>query len=99
MSNYKTLQTKSHFFEDIPPTNGFFERYFTQLRDMHKTGLDVITIWYQFCEVNNITQKKPWQISNNELKNLSGLSDHKIFLSLAKAIGSFWKAGYTGDGF
>jgi len=99
MSNYKTVQTKSPFFEDITPAYGFFERYFTQLRDMHKTGLDFITIWFQFCKVNNIVLKKPWQISSDELKNLDRLTDHEIFLLIGEGIGSFWKADYKGDGF
>ena len=99
MSNYKTVQTKNLLFEDFYPTCGFFERYCNQLRDIYKTGLDFMTMWYQFCEVNNIVPKKPWQISSNELNNLDRLTDHEIFLLIAEAIGSFWKAGYKGDGF
>ena len=58
-----------------------------------------MTIWYQFCEVNNIVPKKPWQISSDELKNLDWLTDHKIYLLIAKGIGNFWKGGYKGEGF
>ena len=57
-----------------------------------------MTIWYQFCEVNNVVPKKPWRISSDELKSLGRLTDHEIFLLMAEAIGSFWKAGYNGDG-
>lgn len=99
MSNYKTIQTKNTFFEDPVPTYGFFERYCNQVRDMYKAGLDFITIWYQFCEVNKIIPKKPWQISSEDLENLNRLTNEEIFLLIGKAIGSFWKAGYTGDGF
>jgi len=99
MSKYTTVHTKSSPFEDNDQEHGFFERYFTQLRDINKTNLDFIMIWFQFCKINNIIPKKPWQISSNELKDLNRLPDHTIFLSLAQAIGSFWKDGYTGDGF
>lgn len=99
MSNYKTKQTQKTFSEDNNSTYGFFKRFFIQLHDIHNTGLNFITIWFQFCEVNNLTPKKPWQISNNELMGFDSLTDHEIFLSLAYAIGNFWKAGYTGDGF
>jgi len=99
MSNYNTIQTKNPFFEPSIPTYGFFERYCIQLRDMYKAGLDFNTIWLQFCEMNHIIPKKSWHISHDELKNLERLTDQEIFLSIAEAIGCFWKAGYKGDGF
>jgi len=99
MSNYKTIQTKNTFLEDPIPIDGFFERYCVQLHDMYNAGLDFATIWYQFCKENNIVPKKPWQISSAELKSLDRLTDPEVFLLIAKAIGSFWKAGYKGDGF
>ena len=99
MSNYKTVQNKNPFYENSIQTKGFFERYCIQLRDIYKTGLDFMTIWYQFCEVNNIVPKKPWHISSDELKNLDWLTDHEIYLLIAKGIGSFWKGGYKGEGF
>ena len=99
MSNYKTIQTKSPFLEDINSAYGFFERYCNQFRDTFKAGLDFMTLWYQFCEVNNIIPKKPWQISSDELKSFDRLTDQEIFLLMVETIGSFWKAGYNGDGF
>lgn len=98
MSDYKTIQTKTSFIELSGPTQGFFERYCNQLRDMNKTGLDFNTIWLQFCGVNNVA-KKPWCITDEELKSLNELTDHQIYLLIGEAIGRFWKGDYKGDGF
>jgi len=98
MSDYKTIQTKKPFIIHSGPTQGFFERYCNQLRDMNNIGLDFNTIWLQFCEVNNIIFKKPWCISDEELKSLNGFTDHEIYLLIGEAIGRFWKGGYKGEG-
>jgi len=99
MSDYKTIQTKNPFIEHIGPTQGFFERYCIQLRDMNKTGLDFNTIWHQFCGINNIVAQKPWCIADEELKNLNELTDHEIYVLIGEAIGRFWKGEYKGEGF
>lgn len=95
MSNYKTIHTKNSLFKDNTSAHSFLERYFTQLCDMHKTSLDFITIWFQFCKVNNLVPRKPWQISSNDLQNLDRLADDEIFLLIGEGIGRFWK----GEGF
>ena len=77
MSEYKIIQTKNPFIDLSISTNGFFERYCNQLRDMNKAGLNFNTIWLQFCEANNIVAKKPWRIPNEEVKSLNDLTDHE----------------------
>jgi len=99
MSDYKIIQVKNPFNDHFGLTQGFFERYCNQLRDMNKTGLDFNTIWLQFCGANNIVAKKPWCIADEELESLNELTDYEIYLLIGEAIGRFWKGEYKGEGF
>ncbi|MFX0073493.1 MAG: hypothetical protein ACFFAO_20640 [Candidatus Hermodarchaeota archaeon] len=98
MSRYDIQYNNGLLLENSYGEGNFFERYYTQLKEIRCAGLDNRLIWQQFCKVNKLKPEKQWRVPKKILNNLNKLNDNEIYRLLGMAIGTFFKGTYSGQG-
>ena len=98
MSRYDIQYNNSILTEDSYRKDSFLERYYSQLKQIRRAGLDNHIIWQQFCKVNKLMPEKQWRMPKHILDKLNKLDDLEIYQLIGMAIGAFFKGTFTGQG-